>query len=146
MDNVIENHSLLLNHVSVMWPAINKNHLMRDNDYEIANSPRYGRAIIKRVIQLNRQEYATISTSLLNDRPELWSQIGGTDPSDCYKSTSAVLVIPHEGVGQYDEGWFMPFLVNTEGFDYARYVGRAIPKFGNFNFRDFMADNYKVDA
>ena len=142
MTTLLETDYLLNLHVDILFPAINKNHLISDNDFQIFNNRNMQRCVIKKVIRLERHEFETIANSFLDDRPQLWEQIGGRGES---MSTEVIAVNPHAGVNQYQKGWFMPFFVNTEGYDYARYVGRA-RHMHDGPYREFLLNNYDVRA
>lgn len=135
--------------IQVRFPSVNKNDTLLDNDTAIAARSSLSRCRVCRVIELTLKDWADVTQSLLEDRGSLWGQIGGQDLSPLDREAFRVLCLEHGAdadsprtwIGQ-DRllNWFRthsftevvavtcqgmpPFLVNTEGHDYARYVGR----------------------
>lgn len=121
--------------LTVYFPACNKNHDITDNDLEIISKPCKTTTIIKKNIVLNNDDYIIVSESLLNDRPYLWDKIGGAQVDDKYLEG----LTPH--TDEFYKAWREHgetlgimvsnaetkdcFIVNTEGYGYARYVGRT---------------------
>lgn len=124
--------------VTVTFPDVNKNNTLADN---FRSMVMYGmhaeKCEIKKTVELDEEQFDDIANSLLQDRPELWEKIGGTyyDAPELegltyeqffgnernvqiFRETCRTLVIevkcPETGEA---------FYVNTEGYDYARYVG-----------------------
>ena len=52
MTTLLETDYLLNLHVDILFPAINKNHLISDNDFQIFNNRDMQRCVIKKVIRL----------------------------------------------------------------------------------------------
>jgi len=118
------------------FPRCNKNNGLAENDQEILDGPVKTRIVVKKVITLSAEDYQLVSESLLVDRGYLWEKIGGGQIEDNYL---AGLV---EGSPEYWDAWREHsetlvvqvinhftgdrFLVNSEGYDYARYVGRTV--------------------
>ncbi len=127
----------------VNFPEINKNNTLFENDQEIAKGHSTTVCEVGKVLELDRAEYNQISTSLLDDNP-IWEKIGGAynaDPAFAHvKDRASLLVILKDP--EKKQRWlanlivrvvavlpkpgasFRPFYVNTEGHEYARYVGR----------------------
>ncbi len=121
------------NLVSVRFPKMNKNNSMRDNDEEITKGFYTEDVEIKKTVTLSNEEFKKVSENLLAD-DKRWEKIGGRNidekylegvkegSSDYYKAfrehgvTEAVKVI--------NKLTKEVFYVNTEGDEYARYVGR----------------------
>lgn len=136
-------------YIDVRFPSLNKNDTLDRNDREIADRFNVSRCRVRRVVDLSLDDWATVAGSLL-DNNGLWGKIGGQDLSPLDTEAFGVLCRQHGAdpeqwatwVGN-DEliSWFRthsftevvavtcegqaPFFVNTEGYDYARYVGRA---------------------
>jgi Large polyvalent protein associated domain 29 len=117
------------------FPACNKNQDLTDNDQEILEKSDLVNCLIKKIVTLTPDDYLIVSESLLNNRPELWERIGGAQIEDRY------LEGLQEGSKEYYQAWQDHgqilavlvinaetqdrFVVNSEGYDYARYVGRT---------------------
>tara|TARA_B100001059_G_scaffold76184_1_gene73774 strand:- start:16499 stop:16960 length:462 start_codon:yes stop_codon:yes gene_type:complete len=128
----------------VYFPRCNKQHFLTDNDREIREDLAEGdtlpeRCIVEKVITLTDSEWSEFTTSLLHDRPDWFEGIGGSfsdsprlqdiswpkimnDPGllNEFHRTSSVRVVE---VRCPLYAWSI--FVNTEGYDYARYVGRS---------------------
>jgi hypothetical protein len=123
----------------VDFPGLNKNGTLEENDKRIAESRRREPCRIKKTVILDQYDFDVIGKTLLDDR-DLWQKIGGsssdapalagkawhTIASDesllaIWRDTSYVNVVEVK----CRQGTRRPFYVNTEGFGYARYVGRA---------------------
>lgn len=95
------------------------------------------RCEIKKTIELSEMDFDEVSNSLLNNRPELWEQIGGAYSDapefegltseqvfgnarliEIFRNTCIVQVVEVRCAETQKA-----FYVNTEGYDYARYVG-----------------------
>ena len=136
--------------VDVRFPSLNKNNDLATNDREIEERSNVSRCRIRRVVELSLDDWQDVACSLLADRGNLWGKIGGQKLSNLDREAFRVLCREHGAdadqwttwIGR-DElfGWFRahcytevvavtcqgqePFLVNTEGYEYARYVGRV---------------------
>lgn len=128
--------------VTVIFPSLNKNNTLVENYEAMAL---YGtnseRCKILKTVDLDAKMFKEVSNSLLENRAELWQQIGGS-ASDApelenvtyvqlqndknlmqiFRKTGYVMVVE---VKNRETG--KTFFVNTEGYDYARYVGVRKP-------------------
>lgn len=136
-------------YIDVDFPSLNKNDKLADNDKAIENGRNRSRCLIERVIDVTLADYCAIGSNLLADT-NLWNNIGGQDLSDLDREAFGHLCRQHgadsnswQTWASDDEltSWFRnhcftcvvavtseglpPFFVNTEGYSYARYVGRA---------------------
>ena len=133
--------------IEVKFPSLNKNDKLAHNDKEIARSADVTTCRIERIITLSVKDYAAIGAGLLESNT-IWQKIGGSiihpmheegfasicrkagaDPDDICTFTDEVWQAARRFaltlvVAVVCEG-LPPFFVNTEGYDYARYVGRA---------------------
>lgn len=137
-------------HLDVRFPSLNKNDTLTRNDREIEDRCNVSRCRIRRVVELSLDDWATIAGTLMDDRGSLWGKIGGQELSNLNMEAFRVLCREHGAdadkwltwIGQPElMDWFRahcftevvavicqgqePFFVNTEGYEYARYVGRA---------------------
>lgn len=135
--------------LDVRFPSLNKNDTLSRNDKEIADRSNVSRCRIRHVIELDLGDWSEVAGSLLDDCA-LWGKIGGQELSDLDREAFRVLCREHDAnaddwktwIGQpVLLDWFRthsftevvavtcqgqePFFVNTEGYSYARYVGRA---------------------
>ena len=135
----------------IRFPSLNKNHLLKDNDDEIAKGWNTEKCVVKKHIHLSAKEWNEITESLLTNRTELWEEIGGAYSDDerldgatmeelfsnpelmkIFRATYVTNVVrvsiePEiEKLINHGDVYIMPFFVNTEGYGYARYVGRAV--------------------
>lgn len=125
--------------VNVRFPRLNKNDTLDRNDEAISNSFNTERCKVVKVVTASPELFRVIGDSLLADRPELWEGIGGSDSDHpdlsnltaehifrsetlmrLFRKTAWTNVV----VVQTSDGSETPFVVNTEGYSYARYVGR----------------------
>ena len=120
--------------IECVFPVCNKNDTLEQNDIMIINEFSKQKCKVVLHLILTDDQFNVVSGSLLNDRPGLWQQIGGTDCDDKF------LADYEEGSQDYYEMYRVHgvtnvvgvsnfsgndvFYVNTEGYDYARYVGR----------------------
>tara|TARA_Y100001973_G_scaffold9001_1_gene12254 strand:- start:2336 stop:2791 length:456 start_codon:yes stop_codon:yes gene_type:complete len=136
--------------IRVRFPRINKNDTLDGNDkWASQEGENVEDCVVKKVVELSLPEWEEVTNSLLASRPNMWGNIGGQfsdDPrlegvplellwSDNYymnifRDTCKTDVIrvtlkkeDDEAVNG-DEVRVPHFFVNTEGYDYARYVGR----------------------
>lgn len=125
--------------VDVDFPKINKNDDLCENDDQIAAGAHRTFCRIDKVVTLDPNAFRRISRSLLQGRSHVWCDIGGSS-SDApelqdvsyvqimnderllaiYRETACTHVV----LVQCTDSTRRPFFVNTEGYDYARYVGR----------------------
>jgi len=133
--------------INIRFPALNKNGDLADNDARIAGDPRVSRCKVVKTLVVPPAVYDALGATLL-DNNAIWEKIGGaeTDDPDCravldhegeergaflalqkaglidrFRQTCYTFVVEVKTTGKGRE----PFYVNTEGYDYARYVGRA---------------------
>lgn len=118
--------------VQVTFPALNKNCTLTENDKEIVAKPRTSKCKVCKIIKVCAAVYTALGKSLMDDNDSLWEKIGGSE-SDMdvtweqlnrdeklmalYRTrcwTNVVIVTDGKRT----------FVVNTEGYEYARYVGR----------------------
>ncbi|KPK92391.1 hypothetical protein AMJ80_06620 [bacterium SM23_31] len=121
--------------VTVAFPALNKNDWLSDNDKEIERKRNVEKCRIYKIVKLTKKEWNEITNSLLESRDSLWEQIGG-----CRIDDESLL----DGLKKWSDEWvqvirehahikvvkveckgYDPIYVNTEGYSYARYVGRG---------------------
>ena len=119
--------------VQVYFPIINKNQDLEYNDEWIAKESEECTCKIMKILDVDDDYYTNLGNSLL-DANTCWDKIGGASIDDKY------LEGIKEGSKEYYAAWKMfgvtnvvkvtngreSFYVNSEGYDYARYVGRAI--------------------
>lgn len=136
-------------YLEIDFPALNKNDTLDRNDQEIERKAHRTRCRVDRVVELSLADFCDVARSLMNDR-DLWGKIGGQDLSPLDREAFGVLCRQHDAdVDKWETwagnpelmAWFRlysftsvvavtcqgqrPFFVNTEGYGYARYVGRA---------------------
>jgi hypothetical protein len=133
--------------MSVKFPALNKNSSLEENDRYIAEESRTGRCKVVKTLSVPPAVFDVLGSTLLDDNG-IWEEIGGCDCDDpeieavwkeedkagrngylkvlkdkrllvLYRATCYSLVVEVTAAGRE------PFYVNTEGYKYARYVGRA---------------------
>lgn len=135
--------------VDVRFPSVNKNDTLASNDREIEDRSSVSRCKVCRVMELSLDDWLSVTNSLLDDRGSFWGRIGGQELSNLDREAFRVLCREHgANADQWTTwvsqpvlmDWFRthsftevvaltcrgqaPILVNTEGYDYARYVGR----------------------
>lgn len=129
------------NFISVRFPSLNKNCSLVENDECIEESSYSSKCKIIRRVSVSNDVYNALGNNLLSSGNEsIWGYIGGSESADerlshvkdfteimaspeltkifretCYTKVVEVKNLDNEEI----------FYVNTEGFDYARYVGRA---------------------
>ena len=88
---------------------------------------------------MSAEEYDEVSNSFLSDNAELWEKIGGRrntkgiehrfdfteeEKEEWLESMVTMVVrVSVENAEEFENRHRTSFLVNTEGFEYARYVG-----------------------
>ena len=134
----------------VRFPKLNKNNSLADNDrWAIEEGENVEECIVRKVILLNLNEWAEITNNFLTGN-EIWENIGGCFSDDprldgveadqlwsdhklmnIFRDTAVVNVVrvglepDADKAINGDEIREPHFFVNTEGYNYARYVGRA---------------------
>lgn len=124
--------------VTVTFPDVNKNNTLLENFEAMAM---YGtneaKCLIQKTVELDEQTFELVSNSLLENRPEMWEQIGGawSDAPEFEALTDMQVFSNKELTEIFRATCYTPvvevvcnesgrkFYVNTEGYDYARYVG-----------------------
>lgn len=135
--------------VTVSFPACNKNHHLDDNDLEIRGNADTGLCEVKKVITFTGDNYAKVSKQLLTSF-DFWEKIGGSYCDDQHLAGLA------EHSKEYYAAWRKhgitcvievvntdtndKFYVNTEGYSYARYVGRDENYFSSMALWSVMSD------
>lgn len=124
--------------VTVTFPQLNKNESLAYNfEAMVIYGTNDEKCLVEKTVELSGEEFETVSNSLLDNRPELWEQIGGHDSDapelenctyiqmcnskelmEIFRATCYAYVVE---VICKESG--RKFYVNTEGYDYARYVG-----------------------
>lgn len=137
--------------LDVRFPRVNKNNTLSENDERLREGQRIATCRVRRIVQLDLADSLQVSTSLMEDRPSLWGRIGGQELSPVDQQAFQALCRRHGADADdwttwaYTDvllSWFQlhcttpvvavisegmdPFFVNTEGYGYARYVGRAV--------------------
>lgn len=128
--------------VLVRFPSLNKNGTLLENQAEIEASHYEQSCEVAKIVTLDWNGYREVKDSLLRDNP-LWEKIGGACSSDPqfahvvtredllqlmkdreqFERFRASMVTQVVAVVPEGDATFRPFFVNTEGYDYARYVG-----------------------
>ena len=130
--------------IKVIFPALNKNHTMQENDEMIKEDGRMLNCEVVRLVILRASDYQVVTRNFLFDTPELYRGVGGEvchddrfdhiaddDPNRHAKImnqwveegrpeiffTQVTKVVNKDNPEQV-------FFVDTQGYDYARYVGR----------------------
>lgn len=137
--------------LDVAFPALNKNDTLSRNDREIERRCHIGRSIIRLVITLSCEaEWQSVTENLLDDMA-MWEKIGGStligEDDNTFSTICAERGVDPDdffsiAADGYTLDWFRnravtqvvavlcegkePFFVNTEGYTYARYVGRMV--------------------
>mgnify|MGYP003433990038 FL=1 len=122
----------------ITFPSLNKNNSLAENfEAMVLYGTNDVKCLIKKTIELESYQFDGIANSLLENRPELWEQIGGAYSdapefeglTDMEVFSSPMLVeifrktcyTPVVEVKEKDSN--RAFYVNTDGYGYARYVG-----------------------
>lgn len=127
---------------TVIFPSCNKNHTKAENfESMVLYGTHEERCRVVKTITLGYDEFNQVYNSLLDNRPEMWGQIGGSESEapelenvtyeqlcaskelmQIFRNTCYTLVVE-----VVNEETGASFFVNTEGYDYARYVGVKKP-------------------
>jgi hypothetical protein len=100
------------------------------------------KCLIQKTVELDEAAFETVSNSLLENRTEMWEQIGGawSDAPEFEGLTDMEVFSNKELTAIFRATCYTPvvevkekdgcraFYVNTEGYDYARYVGVVTQK------------------
>lgn len=124
--------------ITVTFPDLNKNDTLANN-YEamVMYGTNDQKCFIKKTVELDEQMFNVVANSLLENRPEMWEQIGGawSDAPELENVTYIQMCNSKELTAIFRATCYTPvvevvcketgrkFYVNTEGYDYARYVG-----------------------
>ena len=136
--------------IRIRFPSLNKNNSLEENDTEISNGWNTELCKVEKHIYLSAKEWNEITESFLSPRPDLWEEIGGSRSDDerlegvtmeelfstpefmaifratSYQPVVRVSIDPEiEKLINHDDVYITSFFVNTEGHQYARYVGRV---------------------
>lgn len=124
--------------VTVTFPIVNKNNTLAENfEAMVMYGTNSEKCEIKKTVELNKYRFNGIANSLLENRNELWEQIGGaySDAPEFKGLTSEQVFSNPQYVQIFRDTCIVQvvevkcietgkaFYVNTEGYDYARYVG-----------------------
>jgi hypothetical protein len=123
--------------VQVIFPILNKQPTLRDNMLSMAeNGVRASRCKVRKVISVPPAVYDALGETLLSDT-SLWERIGGAEAEGFEGVSFERLVGNPEMLARFRaECWTnvvavtdgqRTFFVNSEGYDYARYVGKVAP-------------------
>jgi hypothetical protein len=143
-------HALQINDViRVMFPACNKQDRIADNQAAIRDRCNLNRCRIAKVLDVTPAEFDQIANNYLEDRPDLFERIGGTELPPAAEAEFNALALANGIDPESDYAPFQPALrefymehcqvpvvllrapgrplqyINTEGYEYARYVGEA---------------------
>ena len=124
--------------VTVTFPDVNKNNSLLENfEAMIMYGTNDVKCLIQKTVELDEETFEAISNSLLENRAELWEQIGGawSDAPELENVDYIQMCNSKELTAIFRATCYTPvievfckesgrkFYVNTEGYDYARYVG-----------------------
>lgn len=143
MDEEILNSDSLV--VTGLWPKMNKQDRMEEYKEQLFAGSYRERTTIHKKVVVTAKMYDQIAMNLLTDRPRLWDCVGGSwnfkGKQICWSTATdeeieewradsavrAVLVeLDYRASRDWENRFRCPFLVNTEGYDYARYVGFSL--------------------
>jgi hypothetical protein len=122
--------------IIVRFPALNKNNTLAENTREIARDARRVTCSVEKVIAVNAEYFAIIANSLLADRSTMWEEVGGYCSE---KDATLVCILRNEETGEV-------MAVNTEGYEYARYVGEVIATPTQGSMGGYVADYLRARA
>lgn len=131
----------------VQWPSLNKNSSLDEYKAELEKDISQGKditqkALVEQVIIANDKDFNVLSNNLLTDLPQIWKGIGGIDIplsvlvqydiSEKEWNTFSIpenkrkLIFPflyRKTTLVFNSETKESFIVDTQGYDYARYVG-----------------------
>ena len=122
--------------LTVKFPGLNKQPTLADNDARIREDARRDRCKVKKVYEVPGVVYDALGKTLM-DNNSRWEKIGGRSSDDpAFDNISFENLMRDENLlkkfraESYTEIVIVTdgkrtFAVNTEGYDYARYVGRV---------------------
>jgi hypothetical protein len=123
---------------TITFPSVNKNNSLAENfESMVVYGTNDVKCLIKKTIEMESYQFDGVANSLLENRPELWEQIGGaySDAPEFEGLTDMEVFNNKELVEIFRKTCYTPvvevkeknghraFYVNTEGYGYARYVG-----------------------
>lgn len=124
--------------VTVTFPDVNKNNSLLENfEAMVMYGTNDVKCLIQKTVELDEATFEEVSNSLLENRAELWEQIGGawSDAPELENVDYIQMCNSKELTAIFRATCYTPvvevtckesrrrFYVNTEGYDYARYVG-----------------------
>jgi hypothetical protein len=133
--------------IRVMFPSINKNDRIGENQARMNECFNINRCRIAKVLDVAPAEFDAIANEYLADRPDLWEQIGGAELPPAAEAEFRALAIANGIDPDSDFAAYQPPLIdffrahcvipvvllrapgrpdqfiNSEGYSYARYVG-----------------------
>lgn len=128
--------------ITVTFPQANKNNSLLENfEAMVMYGMNDERCLVQKTVELEKYLFDGVSNSLLENRPEMWEQIGGSTSDDpifagceSYEQFCIMLQDPKirkiyqdtcytNVIEVKEKDGYRSFYVNTEGYDYARYVG-----------------------
>ncbi len=105
--------------VRVRFSKINKSCTLRENDERLREFPsKPNLCVVEKSISVAAKMYRELGQTLLSDNA-IWENIGGVSILDDDSASVAFSVVEVINADDSDA-----FYVNTEGHNYARYVGR----------------------
>jgi hypothetical protein len=120
--------------VNVRFPALNKNETLQENDSYIEENSSVSRCRVQKIVCVPPMVYDALGETLLDDN-SIWEKIGGIRAGKGFSKVTieqlwkdAALMTAYKKVAltnvvKVTDGK-REFFVNTEGYSYARYVGR----------------------
>ena len=124
--------------ITVTFPQLNKNNTLFENfEACVMHGTNDQKCLVQKTVELEESEYETVSNSLLENRAEMWEKIGGawSDAPELENVTYVQMCNSKELTQIFRDTCYTPvveviekggrgkFYVNTEGYDYALYVG-----------------------
>ena len=135
---------IMMRRLLVDFPKLNKNSSADENDKQIKLGYNAEPCEIAKTVELSSKDFWNVSHTLLDYRSDLWERIGGT--KDGFIQVVEVKFKRFQ--------WGRPLYINTEGHEYARYVGRErgdiiidrvdVSKFANSLNYDKIVDMLEV--
>ena len=124
--------------ITVTFPQLNKNNTLFENfEACVMHGTNDQKCLVQKTVELDEAEYNVVANSLLENRAELWEKIGGawSDAPELENVTYFQMCNSKELTQIFRDTCYTPvveviekggrgkFYVNTEGYDYALYVG-----------------------
>lgn len=129
--------------IIVTFPDLNKNDTLLENfEAMVMHGTNDQKCFVQKTVELDEAAFETVSNSLLENRAEMWEQIGGawSDAPELEHVEYIQMCNSKELTAIFRATCYTPvvevvckesgrrFYVNTEGWDYARYVGVVTQK------------------